>query len=280
MFAKNKRIDEIANRNEAVAKAAQQFRKDLASGKASLGDLPQLKQQYPSFGIFPCKAAGIEFVMFHAHDDLVVWDYIWLGEDGYETELVQTWVDWCRTPGVVLDIGAYSGLMSLLAARAHPDNEVHLFEPLERVIERANVNVKINGLGRKIARHPLAASDSTGEVKIHLYRNEDFLGTGSSIDAKSGKNVMGEKAIRTVAVDEYLPDIAPRTIKIDVEGHELATLKGLEQTIERAHPNLLIEVWERTRDEVLGRLRDHGYTLERVEPEERPVNNYIALPRG
>lgn len=280
MFGRKKRIDEISKGNAAQAKAAVQFRHDLKAGKVARSEFPQIKQTYPAFGIFPCKAAGIEFVMFHAHDDLVVWEYLWFGEDGYETELVKTWVSWCRKPGLVLDIGAYSGLMSLLAALANSKNEVHLFEPLERVIERANVNVKINGLGHKIRRHPLAASDREGEVTIHLYRDEDFLGTGSSIDPKAGKDILGHKTIRTVAVDEHLPDIAPRAIKIDVEGHELATLKGLERTIRRSKPNILIEVWEKNRAEVLNLLDELGYELQRNEPNDRPVNNYIALPRG
>lgn len=279
VFPPNERIKQINERNAAVAEAARQFREDLKAGRASLADLPRLKQQYPSFGIFPCKAAGIEFVMFHAHDDLVVWDYIWLGEDGYERDLVNTWVDWCRKPGEVLDIGAYSGLMSILAARSHPENRVHLFEPLDRIIERANVNIKINGLGRRVTRHAVAASDRAEEVEIHLYRNENFLGTGSSIDAKGGKEVVATRMIRTVAVDDYLSGLSPRAVKIDVEGHELSVLNGMQQTIARARPHMIIEIWEKNREEVFRFLRNQGYELERAELQDRAVNNFIARPQ-
>ena len=278
-FPPNERITQINARNAAVAEAARQFREDLKAGRVSLADLPRLKQQYPSFGIFPCKAAGLEFVMFHAHDDLVVWDYIWLGEDGYERDLVNPWVDWCRKPGEFLDIGAYSGLMSILAARSHPENRVHLFEPLGRIIERANVNIKINGLSQRITRHAVAASDRGEEVEISLYRSEDFLGTGSSIDAKGGKDVVATRMIRTVALDDYLPGLSPRAVKIDVEGHELSVLKGMQQTLTRGRPHMIIEIWENTREDVFRLLRDQGYDLERVEPQDRAVNNFIARPQ-
>lgn len=281
MAVKNRRMDELAARNATLEAAVQRFRRDYAAGRVTLADLPQLKRAHPTFGIYPCTAGGIEFVMFSANDDVVVWDYIWRGEDGYETELVKTWIGWCRErPGPVLDIGGYTGLMSLVAAHAHPENEMHLFEPIERILERASVNVKLNGFGRRIRLHPYAASDRAGEVKMNLYRDENFLSTGSAIDAKAGKELRGVKTIHTVTVDAYLPGIAPTVVKIDVEGHELATLRGMEETIARARPHMLIEVWEPTRDAVLEFLRGHGYALTRTEAEDRRVNNYLALPRG
>ena len=279
MFPNNTRITQIDARNKAMLEAAAAFRKGLKNGTVTLAELPVLKRKYPSFGVMPCRAAGIEFVMFHAHDDVVVMDYLWHGEDGYEPEFVETWVSWCKTPGVVLDIGAYSGLMSILAARAHPENEVHLFEPLDRVIERANVNIKLNGLGPRITQHAFAASDSEGKVEMNLFRNENTLGTGNSIYVKEGLPSFGTRTIRTIAIDSYLPDIMPTAIKVDVEGHELPCLKGMHNTITRARPNMMIEVWEHTRAEVLALMEAHGYDMRRVEPRDRGVNNYIATPR-
>lgn len=47
---------------------------------------------------------------------------------------------------MVLDIGGYSGLMPVLAALSHPDTSVSLFEPMDRTVERAIINVKANGV--------------------------------------------------------------------------------------------------------------------------------------
>lgn len=279
MFFKKKPIDALAAQNETTLKATEQFRRDLEAGKAARSDIPQLKQEQPYFGIFPIAAAGLDCLMFHAHDDVVVWEYLWNGPDGYETELVNTWVQWCSSPGCILDIGAYSGLMSLLAAKANPKNTVHLFEPLERVIERANINVKLNGLGQRIHRHAVGASDKEERLRMHLYRDENFLGTGSSIYSKQGKETFGSKEIQTVAIDRYLPGIRPTVIKIDVEGHELACLQGLEKTIARSRPNMLVEIWSHSRSDVLAFLEKHNYEARRVEGADRDVNNYIVTPR-
>lgn len=281
MFQANLRRSQIEERNKTMLQAAEKFRNGLKDGSASVNDLPRLKQEFPSFGVMPCKAGDIEFVMFHAHDDVVVWEYLWNGPDGYERNLVRTWIDWCRArPGDILDIGAYTGLMPLLAAHAHPDNTIHLFEPLERIIERANVNVKLNGMGRRIARHAVAASDANGSTEITLYRGEDALGTGSGIGTKKDKKVIGTKAIATARIDDFLPDLNAKAIKLDVEGHELAALLGLEKTISRCRPHMLVESWESDRTQVLKIMAEHGYDMQRTEPEDRTVNNYIATPRS
>lgn len=280
MFEANRRFSKIEARNQSMMQAAAQFRAGLKTGSTSLKDLPRLKQDYPSFGVMPCRAGDIEFVMFHAHDDVVVWEYLWRGADGYEGELVRTWIDWCRTrPGHILDIGAYSGLMSILAAHAHPANTIHLFEPLERIIERANVNVKLNGMGQRITRHAVAASDQNGFSEITLYRGEDALGTGSGIGTKQDKEVIGTKRITTARIDDLLPDLEVTAIKLDVEGHELAALSGMEQTIARSRPHMLVESWQDDRTQVMQIMAEHGYDMRRTEPEDRVVNNYIATPR-
>lgn len=279
-MAPNDRLNAIAAENAASQARMDRFRADLAAGRASRADIPDLKQAHPVHGIVPIRAAGQDVVMFHAHDDVVVWEYLWHGNDGYEPAMVRQWVEWCRTcPGQILDIGAYSGLMSILAAQAHADNIVHLFEPLDRILERANINVKLNGFKTRIARHPVALSDSDGTAEILLYRGADFLGTGSAIDRKSDLEPKGRKAIVTAALDTYMPHARPSVVKIDVEGHELACLKGMAGAIRRGRPRILIEVWHNTRPEVLTFLDGLGYELARVEATDLGVNNYLATPR-
>ena len=53
--------------------------------------------------------------------------------------------------------------------------------------------------------------------------------------------------VKTDTLDEFTKDrnIIPTVIKIDVEGHELAVLKGAEQTIELYKPTLIIEIEQR-----------------------------------
>lgn len=279
LCGRNDRIDGIARRNFETLSKIEVFRTNRIKRerpKSYDAETASDRQHSPFFGIQPCHAAGCDFVMLNANDDIVAKQYLWFGPDSYETEIVKQWVAWCQQPGDVLDIGGYTGLMSLLAARAHPKNVVHLFEPVGATMERANINVKLNGYGSRIHRHNVGASDREAMVEINHYRDSNFVGTGSSLHAKEGKEIIYKSVINTVAIDSYLPDVSASVIKIDVEGHELQCLQGMAETISRTRPPIVVEIWEHTRPEVFSLLRDLGYHLDRVEPRELPVNNYFA----
>lgn len=249
------------------------FRERFARGEADFEEFSRAKHDHPFMGFVPCRAQGIDFVMFHANDDIVVWEYLWFGDDSYESEIVEQWVAWARDSSLVFDIGAYTGLMSILAAKANPDAAVHLFEPMDRTVERAKVNIYANSLRGRVKLHNRAASDAAGKAEINLYRDEDFLGTGNSIYDKSLR-IAAVKTIECVVVDDYLPGELPDLVKIDVEGHELAVLQGMSNTIKSAGPRMIVEVWEHTRSEVLELLRSWDYECEPFERTEQRVMNY------
>lgn len=267
----------IESENARALERIRKFRADYAIGRASFDDFSHLKHQFPYFGFVPCHAGGIDFVLFHANDDIVAWEYSWFGPDYYEREIVVTWLEWCRDPGLVYDIGGYTGLMSVLAALANRGTQVHLIEPMDRTIERAKINVRANRVDQRVKLHNKAASNKNGEAEIKLYREENFLGTGNSIYDK-GLKVHDVKKIQCVTVDGYLRDLNPSVVKIDVEGHEQACIEGMRATIERARPKMIVEIWEHTRADVLALLADLGYSCSPFEAKERRVMNFQCTP--
>ena len=185
-------------------------------------------------------AVGHDFLMFSADDDVIARRYLWHGPDAYERPIVTDWVRWVSNAAVVYDIGAYTGLMSVLAAVCNPTSRVEAFEPLERTVERAHINMVANSVSDRVSLHAAAASDTNGSAEINLRRGAAFLGTGGSLYDKSRDyptiTVTEKKTIRTVRLDDYLPDGRPDVVKIDVEGHELATLRGMAASIAPVTP--------------------------------------------
>ena len=281
LFGDNRRTTGLRERNRQTLVRVEQFRREIAESAISKGDYLNIAREHPYFGILPCFAAQAEFVMMYANDDVVAREYLWFGKDAYEPEIIKRWWDWCKTPGLVLDIGGYSGLMSILAASASVGNDVHLFEPMEAICERARLNVKLNGFGKRITVHNIAASNKNGEETINLFRpsNGPLHGTGSSLYKKGmeNKEIVETKKIIAQVLDDYLPDVEPSVVKIDVEGHELPVLQGMQKTLRRSKPRLIIEVWQHTRHEVLSFLESMGYHLEQVETKTKPVNNFFAV---
>ena len=75
----------------------------------------------------------------------------------------------------------------------------------------------------------------------------------------------------------------PRVMKMDVEGAELAVLRGAVRVLSEARPAVLCEVYERQAGEVSLLLHEHGYRLfdfaRRSEGQiERATYNTLALP--
>lgn len=274
----NARAADIETVNSRSLARISEFRKAHAEGQATIEEFANLKRQHPFLGFVPCRAQGVDFVLFHCNDDVVAWEYLWYGDDHYETDIVRTWVEWCRGARVIYDIGAYSGLMSVLAALVNESAEVHLFEPMDRTIERAKINVHANRVARRVHLHNKAASDTSGQASINLYRDENFLGTGNSLYDKATVPVLDRKIIQKVLIDEALPDLDPQVVKVDVEGHELECLRGMAATIQRAKPRMIVEVWEHTSAEVLSLLQGWGYTCTPFEDPARRVVNYACVP--
>jgi FkbM family methyltransferase len=275
----NAAIEAIDAANEQTLRAVADFRARLERGDASREQFSELKQKHRFIGFVPCRARGIDFALFAAHDDVVAWEYLWFGADAYEAELIGLWVDWCRTsPGLIYDIGGYTGIMSILAAKANAENQVHLFEPIDRTIERAKINSRANKVAGRVTLHNQAASDAAAEAKINLYRTDNILGTGNSLYDK-GLEVRDIKTISCVRVDDELPALSPTVIKVDVEGHELAAIRGLQETIRRARPRMLVEIWEHNREGLLALLEELGYECTPLDSLDRRVVNYACVPR-
>jgi hypothetical protein len=77
--------------------------------------------------------------------------------------------------------------------------------------------------------------------------------------------------------------LAPSVVKIDVEGSELAVVAGMQRTLERHRPVLLVEVNEASARELAGKLDGYsGFRVGRgLEPLEsgRGLFNALFLPQ-
>jgi FkbM family methyltransferase len=164
---------------------------------------------------------------------------------------------------VFLDIGANIGYFSIaIGNRLKRGGKVFAVEPhpaLTNLIERS---VQLNSLEAVVQIFQCAASDQEGT--LNLFYPDDHLGKGSSSrNAGERGRLLSVQAYR---LDTLLPqDLVVDLIKIDVEGHELSVLRGMQKVLQRS-PNVkvLFEKLESSTaetDEIGRLLREHGLTL-------------------
>lgn len=136
---------------------------------------------------------------------------------------------------LVLDIGANLGTFCINLALLRPDLRFHAFEPVAGTHQWLAVNIRRNGLEGRVVAHRLAVTDTEGTVTMRNDRYTDNrIVTG---DVRASESVPARRVDRIVAETGD-----PAFIKLDVEGAELKVMRGARAVLERAAPELLVEV--------------------------------------
>lgn len=163
-----------------------------------------------------------------------------------------------RRSASFLDIGSYTGLFSLVAAKANPNIRVHAFEIVPETFLLAQSNVIANDLVGRVSLHLHGLGDRPSEVHIPATLNTASLPSSLSL----GSAFSGGVRIPVDRLDDLLPDLAgPMVIKIDVEGFEPQVLAGAYKTLERLKPDIIIEVLKDQGPEVEAILKPLGYSF-------------------
>jgi FkbM family methyltransferase len=149
----------------------------------------------------------------------------------YEADVIRVFRTFLTQQSVVLDIGANYGLYTALAASIVRDfGRLYAFEGNPRVFESLRRTIIANQLfhNNNITAANLLVSDNNGRGVLHY--SVDELGGGSM----SG---LGQACVEAdmTTIDDFLPDdLEVDLVKIDVEGHEPAVIRGMERTIARS----------------------------------------------
>jgi FkbM family methyltransferase len=169
--------------------------------------------------------------------DLVVLGGNWLAagakHENFEIEQFKAMIN---DADAVIDVGANSGVFSCIAA--DKGKAVYAFEPMPQILRILAQTVERNNLAAAIEIFPIAASDSCGVAKFYGKGQGASLVKGwadqpsydaiyvatNTLDRLLGERLAGQKIV----------------IKLDVEGAELAVLRGAEHLL-RQCSGLLFE---------------------------------------
>ncbi|MGH2490351.1 MAG: FkbM family methyltransferase [Candidatus Limnocylindria bacterium] len=171
-----------------------------------------------------------------------------------------------RPGSVVLDIGANRGDYTWQLARlVGPMGHVHAIEPDPASVARLEA---LREECPNVTVHAIAASDQTGTATLYVP-----VFDGRRIGALARLSLTREwtavdfeaVTIRVEPLDAILaPDGPPIAfVKLDVEGHEAAVIRGAQAMLRRSLPPLLVEIEQRHQKEEIGatfaQLRELGY---------------------
>ena len=165
-----------------------------------------------------------------------------------------------RNPGLAIDVGANTGYYALLAALSAREGRVLAFEPDRVVLARLETNIRLNELERRVFAHATALSDHTGLATLYVPSQEHgVIDTSSSLEPTFANAHSELRQVDVTTLDGFLrqtrySSAAVTLLKIDVEGHEAAVLRGAIETIRRWRPAIFIEILPRAEMDFLSRL--------------------------
>jgi FkbM family methyltransferase len=202
-------------------------------------------------------------------------------------------------PGMTfLDIGAYHGIYSIIAARKLGSaGRIVAFEPSPRDRSRLQLHLRYNRI-KSVTLEPYALAAEEGKARLNIVLNG--YTNMSSLRLPSVGHPVKKIEVDTTSLDGYLDRKHIDTVdlmKIDVEGGEAETFRGADRLLSRLRPSIICEVLDRvTRPwgypacEIISLLRTYDYEwfdilsdgsltphLPRMEYPE--VRNYLAVPR-
>lgn len=187
--------------------------------------------------------------VFLANDgsDVIASMLFWRGWEGWEPTTLSVMSALVSPGDTVVDVGANTGLFTVLAARCQPDVRVHAFEPVGRVFARLEANVALNRLAN-VRCHRLAVSDGVGSAVLRVPRDDAVPMMASLVSGWTTDEVDTEP-VDVVTLDRFAAsnDLdRVDVLKVDAEGGEGAVVRGAAATIARHRPFVVCEVLTRT----------------------------------
>lgn len=161
-----------------------------------------------------------------------------------------------------LDVGACHGLFALAFAQGRPETEAVAVDPSPLAWEVLEANVRKNP-GARVTPVRAALGEAPGTLAMryswhHLEADPEAAGSPGTV----------EVPLRTV--DALCAELGfhPDVVKVDVEGYELAVLRGALRTLREDRPVLFLELHPqrlrelgRSAGEVAALLEDLGYRV-------------------
>jgi FkbM family methyltransferase len=189
----------------------------------------------------------------------------------YEYEIQKIFQQNISPGDVFYDIGANNGFFTLLGAYCvSPNGQVYAFEPLPTNTAYIKNAIAQNNL-KNCLLEECAITNFTGEAE--LYYSENTV-TPSLLPTE---NRQVSLRVPTIKLDEYVSTHRrPDLIKLDVEGAELAVLRGAINLISSSYaPTWIIEIHSPNDEEEIYRLLSQGnYVITRIKKSGKKKDQY------
>jgi FkbM family methyltransferase len=189
-------------------------------------------------------------VLHHGRFDspLLLIDEVWL-KQWYSIDAVPP------SNGLMLDIGANIGSVTLYWARRVPSLRIHCYEPNPSAFETLRQNVDGNGLNGRATIHSEGVGRSAGTIRLWVDVPTDLSTAFSDTSPREGGRRI---EVPIVGIDEVWRRAGGQQIwllKVDTEGAEIDILEGASASFLAAVQHAIVEYHDNIRPGSFDRCR-------------------------
>lgn len=181
---------------------------------------------------------------------------IFASRDFYEKETLQYLKNNFNSFDNILDIGSNIGNHMLFYCSQLEAKKVYCFEPNKYNYTILSRNVELNNLQEIVTLHNMAVGEKSGRG---VEKDFTMMNTGMNRIETGSATDSSEKNIEIVCLDDF-NYTSIDFVKIDVEGSEIAVLKGAVKTLQRTRPVVMIETFENNQSAVDEIMQSYGYS--------------------
>ena len=171
-------------------------------------------------------------------------ELFWAGiQNGWEKESIKLWIELCSISNTIIDVGANTGIYSLVAQTVNPSAKIVAFEPVENVYNKLNENCRMNHFPIKTINKAL--SNYNGAAVIYLPSLDHTYSVTVNENLNNSSIPVIEQTIQVIKLKSFIEEFQIMNIdlmKIDVETHEVEVLEGMEEYLISMKPTMIIEV--------------------------------------
>jgi FkbM family methyltransferase len=173
--------------------------------------------------------AGNTITYMARPNDAVAPHAIWPSE--WERTSLDVFSQLACSARLVLDIGAYSGVYSMVAL-ADSQADVIAVEPNPDILPNLRENLELNDESGRGQVVEAAVSDSSGVERLFVPDDPTMAAIGGPVGVE----------VQLVTIDDIVGDRPVDLIKMDVEGVEVAALRGGFSVLQSHRPDVIVEL--------------------------------------
>lgn len=193
----------------------------------------------------------------------------WRGLEGYEPNSLKLWSKMSRDADTIFDLGANSGIYSLIAKSENKNAKIYAFECVDRVFDVLKKNVALNNYDISCFNQAVSNYDGAGSfiddsepftLSVIVNMDLDEVAEGRGVE----KSALHKVETDLITLDTFIQQNNIEGIdlmKIDVETHEPEVFEGFQKHLKAFQPTLLVEI---IRDNVASSLQNQFSGLDYI----------------